>query len=226
MPSRRAYDGLRLLPRPATFVTTSKRAPIPVNIVSGPLGVGKTTTVRHLLSLRPKGERWALLVNEYGLVGLDAALMEQPAELGMALPGAPREGRAADRGRLAGVQRGPGRRGDRADRVSTRVARRAGVRRLRGARCRRARGRSARMPPRAIGPTGRGPVRRSGYGPSQRVIAAAFCSAMSAGSRLYSNPKRLPSQDPYWGFGSTIQRVPQCARLSSRMAWRSWRLTL
>lgn len=90
MPSRRAYDGLRLLPRPATFVTTSKRAPIPVNIVSGPLGVGKTTTARHLLSLRPKGERWAVLVNEYGLVGLDAALMEQPAELGMALPGARR----------------------------------------------------------------------------------------------------------------------------------------
>ena len=49
---------------------------IPVNIISGPLGVGKTTTINHLLQQRPKNERWAVLVNEYGLVGLDAALME------------------------------------------------------------------------------------------------------------------------------------------------------
>ena len=54
------------------------RKRIPVNIVAGPLGVGKTTTINHLLSLRPENERWAVLVNEYGLVGLDAALMKGP----------------------------------------------------------------------------------------------------------------------------------------------------
>ena len=48
---------------------------IPINLISGPLGVGKTTTINHLLSLRPAHEKWAVLVNEYGLVGLDAALM-------------------------------------------------------------------------------------------------------------------------------------------------------
>ena len=51
---------------------------IPVNIISGPLGVGKTTTINYLMTQRPPDERWAILVNEYGLVGLDAALMEKP----------------------------------------------------------------------------------------------------------------------------------------------------
>ena len=56
--------------------------PIPVNLISGPLGVGKTTTINHLLNHRPDGERWAVLVNEYGLVGLDAALMASEPEPG------------------------------------------------------------------------------------------------------------------------------------------------
>ena len=56
-------------------MSRTKREPIPVNIIAGPLGVGKTTTINHLLELRPENEKWAVLVNEYGLVGLDAALM-------------------------------------------------------------------------------------------------------------------------------------------------------
>lgn len=48
---------------------------IPVNLISGPLGAGKTTAINHLLAHRPHGERWAVLINEYGLVGLDAALI-------------------------------------------------------------------------------------------------------------------------------------------------------
>lgn len=59
---------------------TNKR--IPVNLISGPLGVGKTTTINHLLSHRPEDEKWAVLVNEYGLVGLDAALMETESKVG------------------------------------------------------------------------------------------------------------------------------------------------
>ncbi len=46
-----------------------------VNVIAGTLGVGKTTLVNQLLALRPADERWAVLVNEYGLVGLDAALL-------------------------------------------------------------------------------------------------------------------------------------------------------
>ncbi|MEM6455618.1 MAG: GTP-binding protein [Acidobacteriota bacterium] len=53
---------------------------IPVNLISGPLGVGKTTAIRHLLDNRPAGERWAVLVNEFGMVGLDAALLADVAE--------------------------------------------------------------------------------------------------------------------------------------------------
>ena len=48
---------------------------VPVNLISGPLGVGKTTAIHYLLENRPAGERWSVLVNEYGLVGLDAALL-------------------------------------------------------------------------------------------------------------------------------------------------------
>ena len=53
-----------------------------VNVISGPLGVGKTTAVNHLLSQRPSDERWAVLVNEYGLVGLDAALIDSQVDQG------------------------------------------------------------------------------------------------------------------------------------------------
>lgn len=46
-------------------------APIPVNIVTGFLGAGKTTAIRALLAGRPAGERWALIVNEFGAIGID-----------------------------------------------------------------------------------------------------------------------------------------------------------
>ena len=44
---------------------------IPVNIVTGFLGAGKTTASRSLLAGRPAGERWALIVNEFGAIGID-----------------------------------------------------------------------------------------------------------------------------------------------------------
>ena len=52
-----------------------KRA-IPTNIISGFLGVGKTTLIRRLLETKPENERWAVLVNEFGEVGIDGALMQ------------------------------------------------------------------------------------------------------------------------------------------------------
>ncbi|WP_449430505.1 CobW family GTP-binding protein [Pseudomonas putida] len=53
---------------------------IPTHVIAGPLGAGKTTLIRHLLAQRPAGERWAVLVNEFGLVGLDAALLTRDEE--------------------------------------------------------------------------------------------------------------------------------------------------
>ena len=47
---------------------------IPTNIITGFLGVGKTTAIRHLLEKKPANERWAVLVNEFGEVGVDGSL--------------------------------------------------------------------------------------------------------------------------------------------------------
>ncbi|MEM9055921.1 MAG: GTP-binding protein [Pseudomonadota bacterium] len=47
---------------------------VPTNIVTGFLGVGKTSTIKHLLATRPAGERWAVLVNEFGEIGIDGSL--------------------------------------------------------------------------------------------------------------------------------------------------------
>lgn len=50
---------------------------IPTHVIAGPLGAGKTTLLRNLLAQRPAEERWAVLVNEFGQVGLDAALLSR-----------------------------------------------------------------------------------------------------------------------------------------------------
>lgn len=55
---------------------------IPTNLFTGFLGVGKSTAILHLLARKPASERWAVLVNEYGDVGIDAVIME-----GSGLPG-------------------------------------------------------------------------------------------------------------------------------------------
>ena len=49
---------------------------VPTNIVTGFLGAGKTTAIVHLLQHKPKNERWAILVNEFGEIGIDGSLMQ------------------------------------------------------------------------------------------------------------------------------------------------------
>ncbi|HMA52687.1 MAG TPA: GTP-binding protein, partial [Magnetospirillaceae bacterium] len=48
---------------------------IPVTIVTGFLGAGKTTLIRHLMG-DLKGKRLALIVNEFGELGFDGALLK------------------------------------------------------------------------------------------------------------------------------------------------------
>ncbi|MES2918091.1 MAG: GTP-binding protein [Pseudomonadota bacterium] len=48
---------------------------VPLNLITGFLGAGKTTAIRHLLAHRRDGERWAVLVNEFGQVGIDQAVL-------------------------------------------------------------------------------------------------------------------------------------------------------
>ncbi len=48
---------------------------VPTNILTGFLGVGKTTAILHLLKTKPADQRWAVLVNEFGEIGVDGSLM-------------------------------------------------------------------------------------------------------------------------------------------------------
>src|SRR6266567_4193999 len=52
----------------------ARGARIPVTIVTGFLGAGKTTLVRHFLT-QPEGRGTAVIVNEFGAVGIDDALL-------------------------------------------------------------------------------------------------------------------------------------------------------
>ncbi len=49
---------------------------IPTHVIAGTLGAGKTSVLRSLLAQRPSTERWAILINEFGDIGLDSALLD------------------------------------------------------------------------------------------------------------------------------------------------------
>ncbi|WP_158783610.1 GTP-binding protein [Pantoea sp. BAV 3049] len=58
-----------------------------VNLITGFLGSGKTTTLLHLLASKPAGEKWAVLVNEFGEVGIDGALLAESGAVLKEIPG-------------------------------------------------------------------------------------------------------------------------------------------
>jgi G3E family GTPase len=51
------------------------RTAVETILVTGFLGAGKTTLLSGWLAARPAGERWAVLVNEFGALGVDRALL-------------------------------------------------------------------------------------------------------------------------------------------------------
>ena len=50
---------------------------IPVNLITGFLGVGKTTAIKHLLASKPAHERWAIIINEFGAISIDHTAIEE-----------------------------------------------------------------------------------------------------------------------------------------------------
>src|SRR3982751_343958 len=52
----------------------ARGARIPVTVVTGFLGSGKTTLIRELLR-RPEGANTAVVINEYGEIGIDNTLL-------------------------------------------------------------------------------------------------------------------------------------------------------
>jgi G3E family GTPase len=57
----------------------ARGARIPVTVVTGFLGSGKTTLIRELLS-RPEGANTAVVINEFGEVGIDDALLRASSD--------------------------------------------------------------------------------------------------------------------------------------------------
>lgn len=66
-------------------MTHARRTPF--NIITGFLGTGKTTAIRHLLTMRPETEEWAVLVNEFGEIGIDGALLQSSGVSVKEIPG-------------------------------------------------------------------------------------------------------------------------------------------
>src|SRR3546814_12896605 len=59
-------------------MTLSQNTPvrkIPATVITGFLGAGKTTLIRHLLG-NARGRRLSLIVNEFGEVGIDGELLK------------------------------------------------------------------------------------------------------------------------------------------------------
>lgn len=53
--------------------------PTPILLITGYLGAGKTTLINHLLS-EPRGRRLAAVVNDFGTINIDAALLSSVSD--------------------------------------------------------------------------------------------------------------------------------------------------
>ena len=59
-------------------------ATVPVHLIAGYLGAGKTTSLTRLLAARPAGERVAVIVNDFGDAGIDARVIASDGSIRIA----------------------------------------------------------------------------------------------------------------------------------------------
>ncbi len=55
---------------------------IPVHIISGFLGAGKTTMIIRLLGRKPETENWAIIINEFGKISIDGQTLQSKSAEG------------------------------------------------------------------------------------------------------------------------------------------------
>ena len=55
---------------------------IPVNIITGFLGAGKTTTIIKILNQKTTNELWAVIINEFGKISIDSQTLRSSSEAG------------------------------------------------------------------------------------------------------------------------------------------------
>lgn len=55
-------------------------SPIPVNIITGQLGAGKTTAIARLLAAKPPQEHWIIILNEFTDTGIDTLTLAAAAQ--------------------------------------------------------------------------------------------------------------------------------------------------
>ena len=60
---------------------------VPTNIITGFLGSGKTTAIQSLLKQKPAHEKWAVLVNEFGEIGIDGTILSDSGAIIKEVPG-------------------------------------------------------------------------------------------------------------------------------------------
>jgi len=55
---------------------------IPVHIITGFLGAGKTTAILRLFDKKPTGENWAIVINEFGKISIDGQILQSKSAEG------------------------------------------------------------------------------------------------------------------------------------------------
>jgi G3E family GTPase len=60
---------------------TPTTTPLPINLITGLLGSGKTTAIKSLIKQKPPQENWGILINEFGEIGIDAASLSPQKSL-------------------------------------------------------------------------------------------------------------------------------------------------